>query len=147
MSREKAMSKMVRATYFLGALFIAGGVATGQEAQAPRTVPLARGSATITGQPLVMPGPPVEVVISRTEIPVGGVLPMHKHPWPRYAIVEQGRLRVRYEAAGLVREFGPGEAVIEAIDQWHEAQVVGAEPVRILVIDHVPPGQINMVRR
>ena len=72
---------------------------------------------------------------------------MHKHPWPRYALVESGRIRVRYEAAGVERIFGPGEAVIEAIDQWHEGAVVGSEPVRLLVIDHVPPGQTNLVRR
>ena len=140
------MSKMVRATYFLGVLLTASA-ATGQQTPAPQTTILNRSSSTITGQPLALPGPAVEVVISRTEIPAGGALPMHKHPWPRYAIVESGRLRVRYEEAGLVREFGPGEAVIEAIDQWHEAGVVGPEPVRIIVIDHVPPGQTNLVRR
>lgn len=140
------MGKMVRATYLVAALATAG-VAAGQQAPAPQTTILSRTSSTVTGQPLALPGPAVEVVISRTEIPAGGALPMHKHPWPRYAIVESGRLRVRYEEAGLVREFGPGEAVIEAIDQWHEAQVVGSEPLRIIVIDHVPPGQDNVVRR
>ena len=105
-----------------------------------------RTSTTVTGQPLVLPQP-AEVVVSVTELPAGGVLPMHKHPWPRYAYVERGRLSVRYEAARLVREFGPGEAIVEAIDQWHEGRVVGAEPVRIVTIDHVPPGQTNVVRR
>ena len=119
------------------------------EAQPPAasTNVLVRTSTTVTGQPLAMPAAPVEVVISVTEIPQGGVLPMHRHPWPRYAYVERGRLSVSYEAAGLVREFGPGEAVVEAIDQWHEGRVVGAETVRIVVIDHVPPGQTNVVRR
>lgn len=140
------MGKMVRATYLLVALATAG-VATGQQAPAPQTSVVTRSATTITGQTLALPAAPVEVVISRTEIPAGGVLPMHRHPWPRYAIVEQGRLRVRYEEAGLTREFGPGEAVIEAIGQWHEGQVVGAEPVRLIVIDHVPPGETNMVRR
>jgi quercetin dioxygenase-like cupin family protein len=136
----------VGATIFLAALLAVHGTGSGQDAPAPRTTILNRGSATITGQPIAMP-PAFEVVISRTEIPVGGVLPMHRHPWPRYAIVEQGRLRVRYEEAGLVREFGPGEAVIEAIGQWHEGEVVGAEPVRLIVIDHVPPGAANVERR
>ena len=118
------------------------------EAQPPAasTNVVVRTSTTVTGQPLVLPQP-AEVVVSVTELPAGGVLPMHKHPWPRYAYVERGRLSVRYEAAGLVREFGPGEAIVEAIDQWHEGRVVGAEPVRIVVIDHVPPGQTNLVRR
>lgn len=141
------MSKMVWTTYFLVATLAVAQAASGQEAPAPRTTLLNRSSSTITGQPITPPSPGFEVVISRTEIPVGGVLPMHRHPWPRYAIVEQGRLSVHYEEAGLTREFGPGEAVIEAIGQWHEARVVGAEPVRIIVIDHVPPGQTNMVRR
>lgn len=113
---------------------------------APAASELARTGTTITGQPVEIPRP-VEVIFTAVELPAGGVLPMHKHPWPRYAYVERGRLRVRYEAAGLVREFGPGEVVVEAVDQWHEAEVVGDEPVRILVIDHVPPGASNVVRR
>ena len=140
------MGKMVRATYFLGCVGVACAAAA-QQVPAPQSTVLNRSAATITGQPIAMPAPGFEVVISRTEIPAGGVLPMHRHPWPRYAIVEQGRLRVRYEEAGLTREFAPGEAVIEAIGQWHEGEVVGAEPVRLIVIDHVPPGETNMVRR
>jgi quercetin dioxygenase-like cupin family protein len=146
MSREWAMGKMVRATYFLAGLS-AACTAAAQQAPAPQSTQLNRSATTITGQPLAVPAPGYEVVISRTEIPAGGALPMHRHPWPRYAIVEHGRLRVRYEEAGLTREFGPGEAVIEAIGQWHEGEVVGTEAVRLIVIDHVPPGETNMVRR
>jgi quercetin dioxygenase-like cupin family protein len=114
---------------------------------APSPTVLARSSTTITGQPLDVPRPAFEVVFSAVELPAGATLPMHKHPWPRYAYVERGRLRVHYEAAGLVREFGPGEVVIEAVDQWHEAEVVGDETVRIVVIDHVPPGESNVLPR
>lgn len=108
---------------------------------------LLRASTTVTGQPLGLPDSPWEVAISASELPAGGVLPMHKHPWPRFAYVERGRLRVRYEAAGLVREFGPGEAVIEAVDQWHEGEVIGPDPVRLIVLDQLPPGATNVVRR
>jgi quercetin dioxygenase-like cupin family protein len=72
---------------------------------------------------------------------------MHKHPWPRYAFIESGRIMVRYETDGIERSFGPGETAIEAIDQWHEGRALGGEPVVLLVIDHVPPGQLNIVRR
>jgi quercetin dioxygenase-like cupin family protein len=122
-----------------------------EEVQAPApaaaTGELGRTSRTITGQPVAAPPSPFEVVISATELPPGGTLPMHKHPWPRYAYVERGRIRVHYEAAELVREFGPGEAVVEAVDAWHEGEVVGSEAVRLVVIDHVPPGRTNIVRR
>lgn len=128
---------------------LAAGAAVAQQAAptpAPTSIVLSRTSTTITGQPLALPRP-LEVVISVTEIPAGGVLPMHRHPWPRYAYVERGRLQVSYVEARLVREFGPGEAVIEAVDQWHEGRVIGNEPVRVVTIDHVPPGRINLVRR
>jgi quercetin dioxygenase-like cupin family protein len=141
------MGKTSGATYFVIGLLAAAGAAAGQEAPAPRSTVLIRAATTITGQPIPPPAPGFEVVVSRTEIPAGGLLPMHHHPWPRYAIVEHGRLRVRYEEAGLERVFGPGEAVIEAIGQWHEGAVVGPEPVRLIVVDHVPPGETNMVRR
>lgn len=108
---------------------------------------LGRYAQTTIAQPLGPLPSPYEVAFSRAVLPPGGVLPMHKHPWPRYALVESGRIRVRYEAAGIEREFGPGEAIIEALDAWHEGAAIGAEPVRILVIDHVPPGRANLVAR
>jgi len=127
----------------------AGGRPTGPSATHPgATVTIAeRTVTTITGQPFEVPPGPLEVVISVATIPAGGVLPMHKHPWPRFAYVESGRLRVRYEEAGLVRVVGPGEGVVEAIDQWHEAEVVGDAPVRLIVVDQVPPGRSNVVNR
>ena len=145
------MSRWIKATLLSASLLASGSAPAWQPGQgaappAASTAILSRTSTTVTGQPLSLPQP-LEVVISVTELPPGGVLPPHRHPWPRYAYVERGRLRVRYEEARLEREFGPGEAVIEAIDQWHEGRVVGAEPVRIVTVDHVPPGQINVVRR
>jgi quercetin dioxygenase-like cupin family protein len=106
-----------------------------------------RASTTVTGQPLAVPDGPWEVAVWASELPPGGLLPMHKHPWPRYAYVERGRLRVRYEAAGLVREFGPGQAVVEAVGEWHEGEAIGPDPVRLIVLDQLPPGATNVVRR
>ena len=126
---------------------LAGGTALAQASGSVEVTALGRSTQTATGQPLGPLPAPYEVVFSRAVLPPGGALPMHRHPWPRYAVVESGRIRVRYEAAGLEREFGPGEAIIEAVDQWHEGIAVGSEPVRILVIDHVPPGRSNVVGR
>ena len=132
----------------------AAGAQTGDQPAAPPANPsgptvtvLNRTDTTIPGQPFEVPDGPLEVVISVALIPAGGALPMHKHPWPRFAYVESGRLRVHYEEAGLVRVFGPGEAVVEAIDQWHEGEVVGEAPVRLIVVDQVPPGRSNVVNR
>jgi quercetin dioxygenase-like cupin family protein len=108
---------------------------------------LDRTTTTATGQDIRLPQGPVEVVVSRTEIPAGGMLPMHKHPWPRYAYVESGRLQVHWERAGITREFGPGDVVVEAIDEWHEGAALGEVPVKLIVLDQVPPGASNVVRR
>ena len=146
------MQRMVlMAVALLGACSVAASeqIATGVSDPAPRAnvTVVNRASATITGQPLAVPQAPWEAVVSVSDLPPGGALPMHKHPWPRYAYVERGRLRVTYEAAALTREFGPGEAVVEAIDQWHEGRVVGNEPVRLIVFDQVPRGANNVVLR
>jgi len=146
------MRKMVLS---VAAALAASSCAPAEEATttAPATAPRAnvtlvnRASATITGQPLGMPQAPWEAVMSVSDLPPGGALPMHKHPWPRYVYIERGRLSVTYEAAGLTREFAAGEAVVEAIDQWHEGRVVGSEPVRLIVFDQVPRGASNVVAR
>jgi quercetin dioxygenase-like cupin family protein len=136
------------------ALFLAvGSCAARDERPAPAAgagasvTVLARSGVTVTGHPLRGPDPPWEAVISRSELPAGGALPRHRHPWPRFVYIEQGRLRVSYEASGLVRDFGPGEAIIEALDEWHEAVVIGPAPVRLIVFDQVPPGHTNVALR
>lgn len=139
----------------MAATLAANGCAPAQESagSAPAAAPRAnvtlagRASATVTGQPLGMPPAPWEAVILVTDLPPGGVLPMHKHPWPRYVYVDRGRIGVTYEAAGVTREFGAGEAVVEAIDQWHEGRVIGSEPARLILFDQVPRGASNVVTR
>jgi quercetin dioxygenase-like cupin family protein len=151
----KGVSMAVRIWRRLGVMLLAcSGCAslpaqeTGGSAAPPAAVTmLARTGTTVTGQRLGPIESPWEAIFSRAQLPPGGALPMHKHPWPRYAYVVSGRLRVSYEEARLVREFGPGEAVVEAVGQWHEARVVGNEPVILFVFDQVPPGQTNVVTR
>jgi quercetin dioxygenase-like cupin family protein len=140
-------ARPLAALALLAACAPAAGPAASPTPPAAAITLLLRTSTTVTGQPVRVPDGPWEVAVSASELPAGGMLPMHKHPWPRYAYVERGRLRVRYEAAGLTREFGPGEAVVEAVDQWHEGEAIGPDPVRLIVLDQLPPGATNVVRR
>ena len=103
--------------------------------------------ATVTGQPVVLPQGPVHVEFRVSEFPAGFKGPVHKQPYARYAYILSGRLRVHYEDGGLVKEFGPGEAMVEGIDQWHWVEPVGSEGVRVLVVDQTPPGAANVVIR
>jgi quercetin dioxygenase-like cupin family protein len=103
--------------------------------------------ATLSGQPIRAPSGDLRVTVSRIELPVGGKLPAHKHPYARVAHVEQGRLSVKNLDTGETREVKAGDWVVDAIDQWHEAAVVGNEPVRLTTIDQAPPGAAVTVPR
>ena len=72
-------------------------------------------STTWTGQPIVLPQGPVEVRGLRVDIPAGGRLPPHKHPFPRYAFLVEGRLKVINEVTGESRVFEAGAFVVEAL--------------------------------
>lgn len=116
-------------------------------AAGPVSTPISSSTTTWSGQPYSVPSGELQVTAQTVEIPVGGALGVHKHPWPRFAYVQQGTLRVINDDAHLTREFKAGEFVVEAIGQWHHAEVVGDQPVRLLVIDQAPAGKVNMVRQ
>lgn len=103
--------------------------------------------ATLSGQPIRPPLGDLRVTITRTELPVGGRLAAHKHPYPRLVQVQAGRLAIRNLDTGENREVKAGDWVVDAIDQWHEGVVLGDEPVRLLTIDQAPPGAAVTVPR
>jgi quercetin dioxygenase-like cupin family protein len=102
---------------------------------------------TLTGQPVTLPQGPVTVEMRVSEFPAGFKGPLHKQPYARLAYILAGRLRVHYEVGGVTKEFGPGEAMVEGIDQWHWVEPIGPEGVKVLVIDQTPPGVANVVIR
>ena len=116
-------------------------------ANRPTTTPIIRTGRTISDQPLRLPQGDAEVVAVAVEIPAGAGLPIHQHPWQRFVYVERGTLRVLNHDTGASLDFQQGQVLAEVVGQWHEARAVGAEPVRIVVLDLVPPGVTNMIMR
>lgn len=119
------------------------------EAAAAKTVvtKLYSGTATALGQPLKLPQGAAEVTVLRYEIPPGAVLPVHRHPHPRYAYVLAGRLKVSTGDFTESFEYGPGDFIVEMLDAWHFGETLGGETVELLVIDQTPPGENNTVLR
>ncbi|MGA0605310.1 cupin domain-containing protein [Phenylobacterium sp. VNQ135] len=113
----------------------------------PVTKPVATVDATLTGQPIMAPAGKLRVTVSETTLAPGGKLAAHKHPYPRVVQILSGRLRVTNLDTGTVSEPRPGDWMVDAVDQWHEAVVVGDEPVRILTIDQAPPGAAVTIPR
>jgi len=118
-------------------------------AQAPGPIqkPLAALETTHSGQPLRGVAGAIKVSVTETTVPVGGAVAAHKHMHPRLVGVMAGRLKVTNLDTGAVTEAKPGDWMVDPIDQWHEAQVLGDEAVRLLVIDHAPPGATLMMPR
>lgn len=106
---------------------------------------LFRSDRTAADQPIRLPGGDVEVVVSRYTIPPGVSLPIHKHPFPRYAYVEAGTLRVSSADGAHSSLYRTGDFIVEMIDEWHFGATEGADTVKLLVIDQVPPGANSTV--
>ena len=108
----------------------------------PITVtPIRSTTMTSTGQPITLPQGNVEVGASIFEIAPGAKLPVHKHPFARYAYVLAGTLQVTNVDTGHSDTFKPGDFIVEMIDQWHTGANVGSDPVKLLVIDQIEKGQ------
>lgn len=107
--------------------------------------PLASTKTTASGRPITVPPYPV-VVVSRYEIAPRVSLPIHEHPYPRYAYVLAGTLEVTV-IGGKTYRYKAGDFFAEVIDEWHTGRNTGDTPVRLLVIDQVPPGHSNTILR
>lgn len=102
---------------------------------------------TSCGQPLVLPGGDLEVVVSIYDIAAGASLASHRHPALRYGYVLSGKLSVTNEETLQTQIYRAGNFVIEAIDQWHHARNPGGKAAKLLVIDQVTPGQATGIFR
>lgn len=110
-------------------------------AAAPITVtPIRSTTVTSTGQPITLPQKNVEVGASIFDIAPGAKLPIHKHPFARYAYVLGGTLEVTNVDTGKSDVFKTGDFIVEMIDQWHTGANIGADPVKLLVIDQIEAG-------
>ena len=99
-------------------------------------------STTVTagGQPLVLPTGTVRLIASTYVIPKAAALPVHKHPFPRYAYVLAGTIKVTNADTGKSDTFKTGDFIVEMVDQWHQGSNIGADPVKLLVIDQIEAG-------
>lgn len=103
--------------------------------------------ATLSGQPIRAPAGDLRVTVTQAILPAGGRLAAHKHPYPRVVNVLAGRLKITNLDTGQIRDALAGDWMVDAVDQWHEAVVVGDEPVRLLTIDQAPPGAAVTIPR
>ncbi|MBB5702300.1 quercetin dioxygenase-like cupin family protein [Ochrobactrum daejeonense] len=116
-------------------------------AKAAVVTPVLKTDKTITGGKLTLPQGDVEVAVSQYEIAPGATLPIHKHPYPRYAYVFSGKLRVSNKDTGKSSTFKAGDFIVESINQWHSGTNIGSKPLKLLVIDQVRKGENNVIMK
>jgi quercetin dioxygenase-like cupin family protein len=140
-------------TIATGAALVASILACTVRADAQEAAAKARAarvfSATTTanGQPIALPQGNAEVVVWIYDIPVGARLPVHKHPFQRYAYVLAGTLRVAAADNSRAWDYRAGDFIVEMVDAWHYGTNIGTEAVRLLVIDQVDKGRANTILR
>jgi quercetin dioxygenase-like cupin family protein len=100
---------------------------------------------TMTGQPLSVPPPPLQLVVTVAQFPAGHLIACHRHPWSRYVYLQAGAVRVTNYDAHTVNDFTQGQVLAEAINQWHDARITSPGPATLIVVDQVPPGGSNSI--
>lgn len=109
--------------------------------------PVMTTDVTASGQPIRLPQGDAEVGVSTYDIAPGAKLPVHEHPFPRYAYVLAGTLSVTNTETGKTVTYEKGGFIVEAVGQWHKAANIGKDAVKLLVIDMTPPGENNVVKQ
>jgi quercetin dioxygenase-like cupin family protein len=117
------------------------------KAEAVKVTPLLSTAVTSSGQPIVLPQGNIQLITSIYEIAPGAKLPEHEHNSQRYGYLLSGRLRITNTETGKSEEYKPGDFIVESRGQWHKAENIGAEPIKLLVIDQVEPGEKTTVLR
>jgi quercetin dioxygenase-like cupin family protein len=116
-----------------------------QERMEVAITPLLSSTVTSSGQPIILPQQNPEVTASIYDVAPGVGLPVHKHPYPMYAYVLSGNLRVSNTETGRSNTYKAGDFILEAVGQWHMGANIGDEPLKLLVINIVEKGQSNTV--
>jgi quercetin dioxygenase-like cupin family protein len=106
--------------------------------------PVLTTDVTASGQPIVLPSKDVQLIVSTYEIAPGAALPAHWHPFPRFGYMLAGSLRVTNLETGQSDDYKAGDFIPEAIGQWHQGSNIGDGPAKLLVIDQVEKGQLNI---
>ena len=100
---------------------------------------------TSSGQPITFPQKNGELVVSEFSVEPGAVLPVHRHPYPRFGYVLAGNLRVTNLETNKTDDYHVGDFVVESIDQWHTGGNPGPTPLKLLVIDLIENGINNTI--
>jgi len=105
----------------------------------PVSAPVLTTDQTVVGQPIDVPQHPTVIATVVTFQP-GDKTAVHKHPYPHYGYMLEGTLTIVNTETGRSFDLKPGSFLVEMMDKWHYGENRGTVPVKILIVDQVPPG-------
>lgn len=129
----------------LGLAASAGSAAEGAYAPATKITPLIKTQVDGVGKQIVYPSGTAEVTGVHVEIPPGAQTNWHKHPFPAFAYMLEGELKVEF-ATGGSKTFKAGDVIAEVIDLLHNGVVIGDKPVKLVMFAMGVAGQPYAVR-
>ena len=145
----------------LGLTLLLAACGGGDEAATPETAGSASAAAIVEGreilldaqelttldQPLAYPKKtPAQVSSDILTLEPGQETGWHRHRVPQYVYILEGTLSVEYDA-GVVKQYAPGTAYLEAEDIWHNGTNAGEDTVRMLTVYMGAEGAKNTVER
>ena len=136
---------MTTARMILAALGVVFSTGAACALEAVTVTPLYEMTETASGKPITLPQNNVRVIVSTFDIAPGARLPVHKHPFARYGIVQAGTLKVTNVETNEDKVYKAGDFIVEMIGQWHRAENVGDNAVKLLVIDQVEGAAANTI--
>lgn len=101
---------------------------------------------TVLGQQVTYPlEVPAQISSAIVTLPPGAQTGWHFHSTPLYAYILEGTLTVTYDSDGgpIVKSYGAGEAVLEAIGTPHNGENRSGVAVKILVVNIGADGIAN----
>lgn len=103
---------------------------------------------TILDQLLEYPtGSQAQVSAAVLEFPPGAETGWHYHDAPLFVYVLEGTVTVTYDVDGteVVKEYGPGDSIMEAVGTHHDGRNLGDVPVRLIAVNIGADGIANTV--
>ncbi len=138
------LSSLFLAT-ILGLVAATASAADGAYAPATKITPLIKTQVDGVGKRIVYPSGTAEVTGVHVEIPPGAQTNWHKHPFPAFAYMLEGELRVEFSTGGS-KTFKAGDVIAEVIDLLHNGVVIGDKPVKLVMFAMGVAGQPYAVR-
>lgn len=126
-----------------GGVGLVAGVALGRASYPPLDV-LLSGSETVLGQEIAYPGGRPLVTAAIVTMVPGQETGWHQHDVPLFAWMLEGTLTVDYGPDGE-RDYGAGDALLEAFRSPHNGRNDGTEDVRLLAVFMGADGVANTV--